>query len=256
MKKQMNWVGRVWVLTVSIVGLPNQVNAVEIEPEVPKSVCSRADRTRIKGALGWLKTEHRALVDEIRRIDNDAWAGNSEKRFRSLFKDGDLTFRCVRDEKVCGTSTAIGKTEEEPQIQPEMPPADAKPEPSFGRIALPALPHGYPPALCIDMLKTEEQLISAIAHYLGHHVLLHTGHAKCEAQCRSPRLSRLMELAVYTRIYGIPYSIEQCLLLCENIKNDSQESSESGSISPIDIKPLSPPATELPSQKELPTKTP
>ena len=254
MKKLVMWVGRVCVFVLSLVSLLNQASAVETEQGSPKSVCNRADRTRIKSALGWLKAEHRALIEEIRMIDGDAWAGNSEKRFRSLFKDGDLTFRCVRDETICGDPTPSVKTEDKPQTTTPPPSEAPTSEVQFGRIALPALPHGYPPALCIDMLKTEEELISTIAHYLGHHVLLHAGQTKCEDQCRTPRLSRLLELAVYTRIYGIPYSIEQCLLTCENIERDSQKSPETGSPSPTDITSPSLPSTERPPQKERPTE--
>ena len=154
--------------------------------------CDNGEQARIKERFRWLRTQASAIIDGVSTHHPASWKGNSQKRFRSLFRSPTLRIECTRAQKLCDTPTQTV---------------------TWRDTTYPA-PHRYPLTLCMDLLLEPEALTTVIIHLLAHHVLLNQDQSDCVKRCEQPRLADALTMSAQSLMTGEAFSLEWCLTAC------------------------------------------
>jgi hypothetical protein len=160
--------------------------------------CSSGEQARIRSQLRWIHSNQLELLDQITMRQPDAFIGASKRRLKSFFKQDVTKIMCSRDPIVCGTNAPVYEID---------------------GVKVP-FPHQYPLTLCMDYFNEDAALTIALAHQVGHHILINSDKTECIERCRAPNLAVLFSETARNLLNGEPFSMEWCLTACAPPRDD------------------------------------
>lgn len=156
------------------------------------TACSSGEQARIRSRLRWIRSNQSILIQQITARQPDAFLGQSQARLKAFFRTGVTKVSCSRDPLICGSTASIYEINE---------------------LKTP-FPHRYPLTLCMEYLQENDPLTIALAHQVGHHILINTDKTECTSRCTDPNLAILFSETTQSMLSGQPFSMEWCLTAC------------------------------------------